>query len=613
VFDYKTIFSRVTLETTSLQPRFWDRWDHASASLLFVRLSPGITPANTQKQITALFAKYNHPNYEDNVRREFDMRPLKEAHFKSYYDSNSPGLADKSILYGLLAVAGFLLALACINFINLTTAQSAGRAKEIGIRKTLGSNKIQLRLQFLGETFLLTLLATIISCSFTPMLLKAFATFIPQGVKFNPIQHPGILLFITALIVVVSSVAGLYPAAVLSSFKPVLVLKGNTNAGTGQTRNAWLRKSLTVSQFVIAQAFIIATLLVSKQINYALNKDMGIRKNAVINLMVYQSTPAKRLQMLDKLKTITGIEMISLSMDAPSNNSTWIDAIKYNDGKKETLTDVQVKIGDSNYIKLYEIKLLAGKNLTVNDSMGSLLINETYLHALGYTNPHDVIGKYVDDYGKKQVIGVVRDFNQKSLREAITPLLITGGIYNEYTFNIALKQQSADGSLWKTTIGKIEAAFKQVYPKNDFSYSFLDDSIAAYYTAEQNVSTLLMWSTGLTIFISCLGLLGLVIFVTNQRTREIGVRKVIGASVGQLVALLSKDFLKLIIIGFAIAVPFAWWGANSWLQNFAYKTSLSWWVFASGGLIMLALAFIVLSVRTFKVASANPVKSLRTE
>ncbi len=613
-FNYKTFISRITLETTRLQPRFWDRWDHAQSSLLFVKLAQGTSPENIKSQIVRLFVKYNKPNYEDPEIRTFDLRPLSDVHFKGYYQSNNPTLADQSVLNGLLAVAAFLLILACINFINLATAQASQRAKEIGIRKTMGSSKKQLIAQFMGETFLLTCIASIISIAVTPLLLKAFAAYIPEGVQFNIFNQPTVLLFLSILILIVSMLAGFYPAVLLSSYKPVLVLKNNVFSNSGVSSKTWLRKSLTVSQFVIAQVFVMATLLVSKQINYSLNKNIGIKKDAVLYFGNYTDTSsAKKNFLVNKLKAIPGIASVSLSMDPPSSNSTWIDAMKYEDNKKEIQTDVQVKIGDPNYIKLYQIKLLAGNNLVNNDTMGDLLINETYLHALGFTNPHDIIGRYIDVYGKKRVAGVVQDFNQKSLHEAITPLLITGGIASEYTFNIALQPQNVDGTVWQKTIGEIKQAWKEVYPDKDFDYTFLDDVIAAYYNAEKNVSTLLMWSTGLTIFISCLGLLGFVIYITNMRTKEIGIRKVVGATVAQIVALLSKDFLKLIAVAFIIAIPIAWYAANTWLQNFAYRTSLSWWIFLAGGLLMFLIALIILCIRTIKAAMANPVKSLRTE
>ncbi len=614
IFNYKTFISRVTLETTSLKPRFWDRWDHAQSSLLFVKLAPGTSTANINSQINKLFTKYNKPNADDPEIRTFDLQPLSDTHFKGYYDSNSPGLADKSILNGLLAVAAFLLLLACINFINLTTAQASQRSKEIGVRKTMGSSKRQLTLQFMGETFLLTLIATLISAAMAPVLLKLFAAWTPEGLRFDIIGEPRILLFLLFLVVIVSMLAGFYPSIMLSSYKPVSVLKGQAYANAGQSQNAWLRKTLTVSQFVIAQVFIIAALLVNKQINYTLHKNIGMRKDAVLYVGNYTDTSSvKKILLRNKLNAIPGIAMVSLSMDPPSSPGTWIDIMKYENGNKRIQADVQVKIGDSNYIKLYQIKLLAGNNLAGNDTMGDLLINETYLHALGFDNPDEIIGQSIDVYGKKRVVGVVQDFNQKSLREAITPLLITGGIASEYTFNIALHPQDVGITAWKNTIDKIGQAWTEVYPDKDFNYAFLDETIAAYYTAEQNVSTLLRWSTGLTIFISCLGLFGLVIFITNLRIKEIAVRKVMGAGVLQIVSLLSKDFLKLIVIAFVIAVPIAWYGANTWLQNFAYRTTLSWWIFLTGGLSLFLLALIIMSIRTIKAALANPVRSLRNQ
>ena len=614
IFKYTTFISRITLESTTLKPRFWDRWNHEGPSQVFVKLAPGTTTANITVQINKLFSKYNEPNSGDAETRSFDLQQLRDIHFKSYYDSTSSGLADRSILNGLMAIAAFLLILACINFINLTTAQASQRAKEIGVRKTMGSSKRQLIAQFMSETFLLTCIATAISVCITPLLLNAFAAYIPPGVKLNIFHQPIILLFLSVLILIVSVLAGFYPSILLSSFKPILVLKSNTFSNVGSSASAWLRKSLTVSQFIIAQVFIIATLLVSKQINYTLNKNIGIKKDAVLYFGNYTDTSsAKKKLLVNKLKEIAGIASVSLAMDPPTSTSTWTDVMKYEDNKKEIQTEVQVKIGDANYIKLYQVKLLAGNNIANNDTMGNLLINETYLHALGFNNPNDIIGRYIDVYGKKKVVGVVQDFNQKSLHETIAPLLITGGIASEYTFNIALRPQSADGKAWRKTIGEIQEAWKTVYPDKDFDYKFLDDEIASYYTAEKNISALLMWSTGLTIFISCIGLLGFIIYTTNIRKKEIGIRKVIGATVMQIVTVLSTDFLKLIAVAFIIATPIAWYAANEWLQNFAYRTTLSWWIFLAGGLIMFSIALIVLCIKIIKAAIANPIKSLRTE
>jgi len=618
-FSFKTFISRASLETTSLKPNGWDDWGAlSSSSQLLIKLSPGTTTANIQTQIAKLFKKYYIPNPSFHSTTEHLLQPLSDIHFNTDYDNFNQRLAHRPTLYGLLAVAAFLLLLACINFINLTTAQASQRAKEIGIRKTMGSSRKQLIFQFLSETFLLTLIATILSIALTPLLLKMFAAFVPEGLHFNLFKQPDIIIFLSILILTVSLLSGFYPALLLSSYKPVLALKNQAYSNTGKTRNAWLRKTLTISQFVIAQVFIIATMLVGKQISYTLNKDLGFKKNAILYFTTnfFDKVHSHKSMLMDKLKAIPEIAMVSLSSDAPSSDGTSSYTLKYKDGKKEVVANVQTKMGDANYIKLFHIKLLAGNNFSPNDTAAGLVVNETYAHILGFTNLQQAVGKYIEwgnDKRKSPIIGVVQDFHQQSLHEIIKPLFIASIPDNEYVFNVALQPKNAEGTIWKTAITKIQKAWKEVYPEDDFEYAFLDETIAKYYGAEQNISALLRWATGLAIFISCLGLLGLVIYITNQKTKEIGIRKVVGASVIQLVALLSKDFLRLVMIAFIIAVPIAWWGAHKWLENFAYKTTLSWWIFLAGGITMLIMAFIILSIRTFKAANANPVKSLRTE
>lgn len=618
-FTFNTFISRATLENTNLKPGDWDDWNSTnSASQLMVKLMPGATVAKTEKGLFSIYNKYHKKEPDSNSKDStaFALQPLSDIHFNNDYGTFGDRQAHKPTLYGLLAVAVFLLLLGCINFINLTTAQSIQRAKEIGIRKTLGSSKKQLITQFLSETFFITAIATLLSIAITPLLLKVFADFIPAGLHFNIIKQPVIILFLLALIIVVTLLSGFYPALVLSGFKPVFVLKNQAYNNTGKTRNALLRKTLTVSQFVIAQVFIIAAILVSKQISYSLNKDLGFKKDAVLYFATnYRDTVAGRKNvLLDKLKAIPEIAMISLSNTPPSSNSTWSSTMKYKDGKKEIENDVQIKMIDTNYLSLYKMKLLAGGNLPYSDTSRNLIINETYAKILGFRDPQQAIGKNIE-WDKKMlpIVGVAADFHQKSLHEIIKPLVLTANTKECRNFNIALQPQNASGTVWKSAIAKIQRAWKETYPEDEFEYSFLDESIAKYYTAEKQISSLLLWATGLAIFISCLGLLGLVIYITNQRTKEIGIRKVIGASIVQLVTLLSKDFLKLIAIAFTIAVPVAYWGSYKWLQNFAYKTTLSWWVFLSGGLIIFLIAILVLGLRTFKAASVNPVESLRSE
>lgn len=614
-FKFKTFVSKATLEHGMMTPEDQNEWGNTnSASQLLVKLSPGVSPALIAKQVNGLYKKYKKADPDDHSTTAYALQPFSDIHFNNTYYSFGERTAHKPTLYGLLAVASFLLLLGCINFINLTTAQASQRAREIGIRKTMGSSKSQLISQFLSETFLLTLCAAILSILIAPLLLKVFADFIPEGLHFTITGD--IVLFLLILTMIVSLFSGVYPALVLSSFKPVLVLKNQTTSGSGKTRNLWLRKTLTVSQFVIAQVFVIGTLLVTKQISFTLNKDLGFKKDAIIYLHTnyYDTVQSHRFVLIDKLKAIPEIAMISLGNDPPSNNSMWTSTMKYKDGKRELETDVQVKLADTNYLKLFQIKLVAGTNLPYSDTIKDLVINEAYARFLGFKNPGQAIGKLIDwDNKQFPIVGVVSDFHQRSLHDPIKPLLFTTRTKQMRGINIALQPQNIEGTAWKTAIVKIEKAWKEIYPEDDFQYDFLDDTIRKYYTAEQNISKLLMWSTGLTIFISCLGLLGLVTYITHQRTKEIGVRKVIGASVMQIMSLLSKDFMKLVLVAFIIAIPISWYAANAWLQNFAYRTTLSWWLFLSGGLLMFSIAFIILCIRTIKAAMANPVKSLRME
>ena len=605
-FTFKTFVSIVSVENKTNADG-----NSELLSQLFIQLAPGSTTAQIQAQVEALFKKYD-PDLGTKIISTYKLQPLSDIHFNNNYPAFGKHLAHKPTLYGLLAVAAFLLLLACINFINLTTAQASQRAKEIGIRKTMGSSKKQLIIQFLGETFFLTLIATIISVAISPLLLKAFSPFIPEGLHFNPVQQPGILLFLLLLTVAVSIISGFYPAMILSGYRPVLVLKNQSFSSSGKSRNLWLRKTLTISQFVIAQVFIIATILVSRQISYTLNKDLGFKKDAIIYFETnMDDTVRNRVMVLrNKIKAIPGIKTISLS-DGPITTSFTSNLIMhYQDDKKRLATMVQVKIGDSNFIRLYGLKLLAGNNLQQSDTVKEYIINETYAHILGFQDPQQAIGKFIEG---APIAGVVSDFHQQSLHQKIEPIAITSASPDEYVFNIALQQDGAKGGAWKTTIDQIKKAFTEVYPEEDFQYTFIDESIEKYYRSEQNISRLLIWSTAMSVFISCFGLLGLVIFISNQRTKEIGVRKVLGATVVQIISLLSIDFLKLIAIAFIISLPLAWYGANKWLANFAYRIELNSWIFIAGGLIMLSFAFLILGIKTFRAASANPVKSLRTE
>lgn len=596
------------------------RWDSTNgSSQLYVKLAPGSSTAKIEAQLNALLKKYNPPKPENKGNKQaFSLQPLSDVHFNSKYGVYNAATADKSTLYGLMVIALFLLLLGCINFINLTTAQASQRAKEIGIRKTMGSTRMQLVIQFLSETFLITLLAVIIAVALAPVILKLFTGFIPAGITADFIHHPGLVVFLLLLTILVTGLSGFYPAMILSGYKPVLVLKNQAFAGTNKTRNAWLRKSLTVSQFVIAQFFMMATIVVSKQIYFALHKDLGFKKDAIVGFYTpwKDQNASHRQVLLDKIRALPQVSLVSLGGDIPSSDGWNSSDVTYRDGKKEIKSELYKKSGDENYIKVYHIKLLAGRNITMADTASSMMINSTYMHVLGFQNPQQVLNKVIQFGGnqKRTIVGVFADFHQGSLHKPIKSLAIYPDYpYNFSNFHIALKPQTLGGNEWHTAIAAMQKAFKEVYPDDDMDLQFFDATIAKFYTSEQHTATLLTWATGLSIFISCLGLLGLAIYTTNQRTKEIGVRKVLGASVSQIVALLSTEMVRLILLAFLIVTPIAWWAMNKWMQGFSDHTEISWWIFVLSGAGMLLTALFTSGFQTIRAAITNPVKSLRSE
>ncbi|HUM46235.1 MAG TPA: ABC transporter permease, partial [Chitinophagales bacterium] len=320
-----------------------------------------------------------------------------------------------------------------------------------------------------------------------------------------------------------------------------------------------------------------------------------------------------RAVLLEKLKAIPEIESVCLAGAPPAYNGTSSQTMSFEDGDKKIETTVEFKNADEDYFRLYNMKLLAGRFPKPSDTTAEYLINENYARFLGFKNPEDAVGKMLTHNHPVPIVGVLKDFNSKSMRTAIAPLIYTSAANNYSSFHILLKPRGNDGKLWQTAISKMKDSWNQVYTEDDFEYHFYDETIASFYENEQNISRLLSWATALAILISCLGLLGLAIYTTNQRTKEIGVRKVLGATVQQIVVLLSKDFMQLIALAFVIAVPLAWWAMHKWLDNFAYRTTIDWWVFLSGGSLMLLIALTILCLRTFRAANANPVRALRSE
>jgi len=618
--SYETAFAHMGWRM-QLQLHNWG--GHNPSRQFFVKLSPGASAAQVQGRLNAILEK--NETQKKGRTQTLALEPLNKIHFDDRYGAvASYDTANVTALYYLLGIALFLLLCGCINFINLTTAQSTQRAREIGVRKTMGSTRLQLISQFLAETWVTTLFAVVAATVLTPVILRLFSGFIPPGIKLDLFAQPGIILFLLGLSIAISLLSGFYPAMILSGYKPVEVLKNQVVGGKG-SRNEWMRKSLIVTQFVIAQFFIIATVMVSKQIYYAVNKDLGFKKEGILTVAspFKNVNPKGNLVLLNQFRAIPQVAMVSMGNDAPSSENVNSTEAHYINGKTEITTEgLDEKFGDENYIKLYHIKLLAGRNLQPGDAGKAFLINDTYAKILGFQNPQQAVGKNIERFDgdtRMQIIGVVSDFHQESLHAPIAPLAILSNTDKKNSgsiFHIAMKPSPdgyREGNNWHAAIVAMQHYWKQVYPNDDFEYHFVDETVARLYDKEENTVALLKWATGLSILISCLGLLGLAIFTTSQRTKEIGVRKVLGATVAQIVGLLSREIVWLVLLAFVIVVPLGWLALNKWMESFADRTAVSWWIFAGGGVLMLATSIITSAFQTIKAARANPVNSLRSE
>ena len=588
---------------------------------LYLQLKPGTQPEKIAKQIkniaankTKEFEKKNANEFK--FKRWYQLLPLSESHFSTYIDEYQIRKASKPILYGLIGIALFLLVLACINYINMSVASIPQRAKEIGVRKTLGSSQAQLIGQFLSETMITTFMAGILSFMFSLLAFWLLKDIIPTGITpmTNVFQ---LILFVIVLALVVTVLAGLYPAWLITKVKAVNIFRGNSTGLKSGSRFS-LQKVLIVFQFVIALVFITSALIVGSQLRYALKTDMGFNKDAVVVVDVpwkYASDKKyenKQFTLLTELKRLPGVQNVSLGT-APMTNGYSSSQYEYiQEGKEPVQKRVFKKWVDTAYLGLYDMKLLAGRNLHASDTTNEFVINETAVKAFGFASPQDAIGKIIGQKGQMfPVVGVVKDFHQQDFYKTIDPLAFQSDKENMLTFSIKLA--SKDPSQWQKTLKAVEKDWYQFYPPDTYSYKFYDEVIAKLYEQEQHLARLIDLATIVSIFISCLGLFGLAVLTAFQRTKEIGIRKVLGASVSGIVRLLSKEYVWLVLIAFVIASPLVWLAMNKWLQGFAYRIEIRWWMFASAGIIAVVLALLTVGFQAIKAALANPVKSLRSE
>lgn len=572
---------------------------------VFVKLIPGAGIPAINKQLTALL--HQNISLRKGEQKTLFLQPFTGLHFDTKFNDFFSKQAHLPTLYGLMCIAAFILIIAVVNFINLSTVQSIRRSKEIGVRKVLGGTRRSLIFQFLSETFLITLAAMVLVIVLVYPVLHLLQDFVPAAAVATVFNSQNILMM-AGLLVITTLLAGIYPAIVLSGTIPVISLKSSTR------ERGYLRKALVVFQFTISLVFIIGTLVVQKQLDYVLHSDLGFRSDAIININTKPAYERSKVEVLaDMLRRIPGVELVSMSNGTPSAASHWGTELRYKGGKEPVKADCQLQWIDENYVPLYQLKLVAGRNVQASDSMREFLINESAAKALGFARPEDAIGKIVESGMSDNaspvlpIVGVLADFHAQSLHEAIKPAFFTAS--KIFATNLSVKLHGD----YKTLVKEMGDAYSKVYPNEEFEFKFFDNTIAGFYAKEQKTAAILNTATTMAILISCMGLLGLAAFSIQQRTKEIGLRKILGASVGNIVVLLTRNFIILVVIAIVIAVPLAWYAMDQWLADFAYRVNISAGLFLLAGVIAVGIAIVTVSFQAVSAALVNPAKSIKTE
>ena len=589
--------------------------DEASIKRLEARF-----PAMVRVQAASAFKRLGQPFdqfIKNGGKYDISLQPLTAIHLLSQnIGSRYINQSDIKYVYIFSAVALFIMLLACVNFMNLATAQSAKRAKEVGIRKVLGSERGQLIGQFMSEAFLYTASATLIACFIVAACLPAFNQLAAKELSLQAFFNVYTVAALVLLVLLTTLLAGMYPAFFLTSFKPAAVLKGSADAGkTGG--GFFTRNALVVFQFSVSTVLIICTIVVYKQLMYNQSKDLGFNKENVLIVANADRLGQHEESFRQELLQLPGVGGASISTSLPTQKS-YTDTYKPEDDENMTASGKDLWLSgymaDESFVPTLKLQILEGRNFSKNfTDSASIILNETAVKQIGWSNP---IGKtifYPGDQRRFKVIGVVRDFNTESLRNPISSFALfykTSQAIHVAPAYLAVRIKPGD---YQKAIGHIQAKWAEFMPDNPFEYSFLDAEFDSLYRTDQTIGKVFSVFTFLSLTVACLGLLGLAMFTAERRTKEIGIRKVLGASVQNVVTMLSKDFLKLVMIASLIAFPVAWYAMNKWLQDFAYKTDISWWVFALSTGAVCAIALFTISFQSLKAALTNPVESLRSE
>jgi putative ABC transport system permease protein len=611
LLSYASFLKRTT-DSTGRGPETAWLWD---GCLTYLLLQKGADPHVAEKKFKPVVDKFTAEDMKRyNAAVTYSLQPLKDIHLYSHYIGEPDLNGDGKTVYLLLAVAFFIVVIAWVNYINLATARAINRAKEVGIRKTVGSQRGQLITQFLSESALLNIFALILAVLIVIIAIPGFNRLSGQDLSFSLLAKADFWLGLTALFIVGTFFSGLYPAFVLSGFKPIEVLKGKMIA---TSKGTLLRKGLVVFQFTASLFLLIGTLAVYQQIKFMRQQSLGINIDQTLVVkpptVLTDSTYMRNMSALkEELNQQTSVKGVTLSTSIPGDAVGWnAGGIKLVGTDESTQKQYRVIGMDYDYLKLYGIKLIAGRAFSKDFGSDdhSVIFNEKGFEQIGVNKPEDAIGKKIDFWGQQYtIIGVAENFHQQSLRESFEPLIFR--LIPDLRGYLSVKTSALKAS---QTISQVKASWDKFFPGNTFEYFFLDDHFDQQYKADQKFGQVFTLFTSLAILVACLGLFGLASFTTVQRTKEIGIRKVLGASVSQILKLLYREFALLLVIAFVIAVPIAWYVVSNWLQGYAFRIDIHWSYFIIPFVTMLVIALLTVSFQSVKAAIANPVKSLRTE
>ncbi|MBB2148921.1 FtsX-like permease family protein [Pedobacter sp. LMG 31462] len=583
-------------------------WDCTSSSnSSYVLLKEGLKSSDLQETLT----KFNKTHYADQKIAGNQMnrlQPLKEIHFAELYDNFANSTISKHQIYGLSIIGLFLICTACINFINLNTAQAVNRSKEVGVRKVMGGKRKQLILQFLTETFALVLIALLFACMLTELAIPSMQNLFKNQITFSLFGSPIIFVFMTLLVIFVSFLAGFYPAMIISGFNPALAIK---NKVTLNNNGLSLRKVLVVVQFAITIILIIGTLVIVRQMEYLQQKPLGFSTTAVaiVGMPGDSTSHSKRDIFKAQILQIPGVQLLSYCQVPPLSQDVNSTDFTFN-GMRNNDFELRNCKADENYFKLFDLKIIAGKIFTKSDTTTGYVVNETFLKKVGITNPQDAIGKMIKTSDiNVPIVGVVKDYNDKSLKEHISGLAISSDKSQYWSAAIKLE----GGEQMVPAMKQIEALWNVTFPNSVYDASFVEERINSYYESEAIMGILFKVFAGIIIFISFIGLFGLISFVAAQRTKEVAIRKVLGASTFELVKMLNGSFLVMVFLANLVAWPLAYLFVSNWLSTFAYRIELSFWPFVLAMCISMLITLITVSIRSYKAASANTIDALKYE